>query len=88
MIALIAVRKTGIFGFMPLKPVLKTTDPVLLSAVEAALSGADIPSMRFDEQISIMEGSIGVFPRRLMVDEEDWAEACAIAAQIEGVHNA
>jgi len=71
---------------MPLKPVLKTTDPVLLSAVEAALKGADIPSMRFDENISVMEGSIGVFPRRLMVDESDWDDAREIAVAIERVH--
>ncbi|MEN8723909.1 MAG: DUF2007 domain-containing protein [Alphaproteobacteria bacterium] len=69
---------------MPLKPVLKTTDPVLLSAVEAALSGAQIPSLRMDEHMSVMEGSIGVLPRRLMVVDEDFEVASAIAREVEG----
>lgn len=68
---------------MPLKPVLKTTDPVLLSAVEAALTGADIFSVRMDEHMSVMEGSIGILPRRLMVDEADFADAAEIAEAVE-----
>ncbi len=68
---------------MPLQAVLKTTDPVLLSAVEAALSAAGIPSMRMDEHMSVMEGSLGFLPRRLMVDEDDVAEAAEIVRLVE-----
>ncbi len=70
---------------MPLKPVLKTTDPVLLSAVEAALKGAEIPSLRMDEHMSVMEGSIGILPRRLMVHEDDWTAASAIVREVEQI---
>lgn len=46
-----------------------TQDPVLLSAVKAALSEADIPSVEFDGPIADMYGAM--FPRRLMVLEDD-----------------
>lgn len=46
-----------------------TQDPVLLSAVKAALAEADIPAVEFDGPIADMYGSL--FPRRLMVLEGD-----------------
>ncbi len=51
--------------------VFRTNDLVALSFAEALLKGEGIASLRFDQNISVMEGSIGVFPRRLMVDDED-----------------
>ncbi len=53
-----------------------TDDPVLLSAVKAALAEADIPAVEFDGPIADMYGA--VFPRRLMVLEEDIAAARVI----------
>lgn len=67
---------------MALKAVLKTTDIVLISAVEAALSAQDIPCIRMDEHMSVMEGSLGILPRRLMVDEEDFPRAAEIVADV------
>lgn len=61
-----------------MKEILRTNDPVLLSALEAALSGAGIPCVVFDGYTSIAEGSLGVLPRRLMVDDEDAAEAAQV----------
>lgn len=54
---------------------IKTTDPVLLSYAEALLREAGIDSAVFDGAISLMEGSIGVFPRRLVVAEADLPRA-------------
>ena len=51
--------------------VFRTNDLVALSFAEALLKGEGIASLRFDQNISVMEGSIGVFPRRLMVDDDD-----------------
>ena len=48
---------------------LHTQDPVLLSAVKAALDEAGIPSVEFDGPIADMYMSL--FPRRLMVLEDD-----------------
>ncbi len=48
---------------------LKTNDPVLLSYVESLLNEAGIGFVVLDQNMSILEGSIGVLPRRVMVEE-------------------
>ena len=52
---------------------IHTQDLVLLSAVKAALADSGIPAVEFDGPIADMYGSL--FPRRLMVLEEDLAAA-------------
>ena len=56
-----------------MRPVLKTNNPVLLSFAQNLLSEADIESVVFDENASIMDGSLGILPRRLMVADDDFA---------------
>lgn len=58
-----------------MREILRTTDPVTLSFARALLEEAGMASFSADEHISSIEGSIGAFPRRLMVIEEDWASA-------------
>ncbi len=53
-----------------------TDDPVLLSAVKAALAEVDIPAIEFDGPIADIYGAL--FPRRLMVLDEDLARARVI----------
>lgn len=50
---------------------LQTNNPVLLSYVQSLLADAGIAAVVFDANISIVEGSIGVFPRRVMVHDDD-----------------
>ena len=66
-----------------MRVLLKTNDPVLLNFAEVLLKDAGIPSNVFDGAMSILEGSVGVLPRRLMVADED--ERAARAVLIEGV---
>jgi hypothetical protein len=54
---------------------LQTNNPVLLSYVQSLLADAGIEAVVFDANISIVEGSIGVFPRRVMVHEDDAGRA-------------
>ena len=54
---------------------LRTNDPVRLSWVMALLSDAEIESVVFDSHASIVEGSIGALPRRLMVIDDDLSRA-------------
>ena len=54
---------------------LRTNDAVLISAIEALLDGADIAHMVVDQNMSIMEGSIGIFPRRILVADDEVAAA-------------
>jgi hypothetical protein len=58
-----------------MRDVLKTNDAVLLSFAEALLSDAGIPSVVFDGNMSVMDGSLGILPRRLMVSEDDFVRA-------------
>lgn len=54
-----------------MKEILRTNDPVLLSALQAALAEDGIAAVVFDAYTSIAEGSLGVLPRRLMVADDD-----------------
>ena len=47
----------------------------LISAVEALLDGADIAHLVVDQNMSVLEGSIGIFPRRILVGEDELAAA-------------
>ncbi|MBO6782250.1 MAG: DUF2007 domain-containing protein [Alphaproteobacteria bacterium] len=58
-----------------MRDVLRTNDPVELSLATALLKDADIEHVVMDGNISILEGSIGIFPRRLMVLDEDYRNA-------------
>ena len=58
-----------------MRELIRTNDVVLVSAVEALLAGASIPYQVADQNMSVLEGSIGIFPRRVLVAEEDAAAA-------------
>lgn len=61
-----------------MKELLRTNDPVRLSFLTALLMDARIESIILDMHTSVLEGSLGILPRRLMVAADDWAEARAI----------
>ena len=48
---------------------------MLISAIEALLRGADIEHLIVDQNMSVLEGSIGIFPRRILVGEDELAAA-------------
>jgi hypothetical protein len=54
-----------------LRELVRTNDTVLISAIEALLKGANIVHLVVDQNMSVMEGSIGIFPRRILVDEDE-----------------
>jgi hypothetical protein len=58
-----------------MRAVLKTLDPVVLDYAANLLSQEGIPSVIFDTHASIMDGSMGMVPRRLMVPDDDFARA-------------
>ena len=70
-----------------LKEVLRTNDPVLISYLQHVLNDAGIEVFVMDSHTSILEGSIGVLPRRLMVLEEDEAEAKRLIAEARSVRS-
>ncbi len=59
---------------------LRTTDPTVIAFAEALLRGEDIETFALDVHMSVLEGSIGILPRRLMVRPCDHLRARAILA--------
>jgi len=65
---------------------LRTNDPVLISWVLSYLGDAGIKAIVFDANVSIVEGSIGAIPRRVMVVDEDLTKARHLLRQAEIDH--
>ena len=57
---------------------IRTNDPVLLSFAESLMKDAGIHCMIADQGMSILEGSLGMLPRRFLVESDRAAEARAI----------
>lgn len=55
--------------------ILRVNDPVLISAVEALLRSAGLTVFVADSYVSAVEGSIGAFPRRVLVANDEEAQA-------------
>src|SRR5262249_46376982 len=51
------------------RELVRTNDAVLVSAVGALLGAAYIPHVVLDQNMSVLEGSIGILPRRILVNE-------------------
>ncbi|MFK0275308.1 hypothetical protein M2267_000794 [Ensifer sp. KUDG1] len=54
-----------------MKELIRTNDAVLLSFAESLMKDAGIASLIADQGMSILEGSLGLLPRRFLVAEED-----------------
>jgi hypothetical protein len=53
-----------------MRELVRTNDAVLVSAIGALLDGGGIPYVVLDQNMSVLEGSIGILGRRIMVDED------------------
>ena len=70
-----------------MRELVRTNDAVLLSWLTALLRDSGIESIVFDAHTSVLEGSLGAIPRRLMVLDEDYAEARRVVTEAgEGAH--
>ena len=58
-----------------MKELLRSNDPVLLSYVSALLEEGDIAFMVADLNMSVLEGSIGALPRRVLVETDKIVQA-------------
>ncbi|EHK53779.1 DUF2007 domain-containing protein [Allomesorhizobium alhagi] len=55
---------------------IRTNDAVIISFVESLLRDAGIECFVADQNMSVLDGSIGILPRRVMIGADD-----AIAAR-------
>lgn len=58
-----------------MRELVRTNNMVLISAIGALLDGAAIPHQVLDQHMSVLEGSLGMLPRRILVADEDVAAA-------------
>jgi hypothetical protein len=63
-----------------LRELVRTNDIVLVSAVGALLDGANIDHLVADQNMSIIEGSLGILPRRILVHDDDVKAARQVLA--------
>jgi len=68
------------------RELLRTNDMVLVSAVGALLDAAAIGHVVLDQNMSVIEGSLGVLPRRLLVADDDLAAARRLLTQAGLAH--
>jgi hypothetical protein len=58
-----------------MKELLRTNDPTEIAFATALLDGEGIECFTLDVNMSILDGSLGILPRRIMVIDADWDEA-------------
>ncbi len=61
-----------------MKELLRSTDPTIIAFASALLQGEDIDCFQMDVNMSILEGGIGIFPRRLMVHSNNHEAATRV----------
>ena len=64
-----------------MQEVLRTNDMVLVSFVGSLLDDAEIPHLVLDNHMSVVEGSLGILARRVLVGDEFLAAARRILAE-------
>jgi len=61
-----------------MREVLRSNNPVLLSFVEVLLRDAGLDPLVADRNMSVLEGSIGALPSRVLVRAEEFSRACRV----------
>jgi hypothetical protein len=62
---------------------VRTNDPGLIAVIEGLLGGADIPYQVTDRNMSVIEGSISAIQIRILVADDDEAEARELLTDAE-----
>ena len=66
-----------------MRELLRTNDPTVIAFATSILEGEGIDVFQLDVHMSILEGSVGVLPRRLMVLDRDHFRASAILRDLD-----
>ena len=63
-----------------MQELLRTTDPTVIAFATALLAGEGIAAFPLDVNMSILDGSLGILPQRIMVRDADlWRARIVIA---------
>lgn len=55
--------------------IIRTNDAVVISFAQSLLRDAGIESLVADQNMSVLDGSIGILPRRILVADDEEAQA-------------
>lgn len=66
-----------------MKELVRTNDMVLITLIEALLKEQSIEYIVLDQNMSVLEGSIGILPRRIMTVNDDYDQARRILIDAE-----
>ncbi|SEN33853.1 Putative signal transducing protein [Loktanella fryxellensis] len=66
-----------------MKELLRTNDPTVIALATALLDAEGITCFHFDVNMSILDGSLGILPRRVMVADRDLFIARAVMRDAE-----
>jgi hypothetical protein len=58
-----------------MREIVRTNDAVLITAIEALLNGAGIQHLVLDQHMSVLDGSLGMLPRRIVVENDQVSRA-------------
>lgn len=61
-----------------MKQLLRTNDPTIIAFATALLQGEGIAAFEMDVNMSVLEGSIGILPRRVMVASAEYDRAVRV----------
>src|ERR1044072_7755293 len=81
-----AAAAPGAKGPHPLRELVRTNDIVLVSAIGALLDGANIHHLVLDQNMRVIEGSLGILRRRILVHEDDNRAARQLLAEAGLAH--
>lgn len=65
---------------------IRTNDAVIISFVESLMRDAGIGFLTADQNMSVLDGSIGILPRRILVESERANEARRIVSDAGIAH--
>ncbi len=78
-----SARVAYMVGTWVMREIIRSNDPVLMSFAAALLRDAGVESMLADQNMSILEGSVGILPQRMLVASDDWAQAARVLRDAE-----
>ncbi|MCY4305600.1 MAG: DUF2007 domain-containing protein [Aestuariivita sp.] len=61
-----------------MKELLRSNDPTVIAFATVLLNGENIECFEVDSNMSILEGSLGIIPRRILVPADDYDRAVRI----------
>lgn len=61
-----------------MKQLIRTTDIVTISHIQAILDAEGIATFELDVNMSVLDGSLGILPRRIMVADDEYDDAVRV----------